>query len=292
MNVLHAASECVPLAKTGGLADVLGALPGAQAALGVDVRVVIPAYRGTIARLAGAREVGALLVRGQRFGIVEGTNAGATTWLLDCPGLYDRAGDPYHDANAQPHGDNAWRFGCFGEAVARLARGEGTGWRADILHGHDWQAGSALALASDAGDAARRVFTIHNLAYAGVFGRVDFDALGWPSHWWDPRHGEFYGAFSFLKAGLVTAHAITTVSPRYAEEIRTPAFGCGLDGVLRERADRLTGILNGIDVATWDPRTDARLARRYGPRDVTAGKRANAQALRARLGLVDDGAFL
>lgn len=293
MKVLHAASECVPLAKTGGLADVLGALPGAQAALGVDVRVVVPAYRGAAARLPEARGIGELTVRGQRFGIIEGRVGGATTWLLDCPGLYDRPGDPYHDASGVPHADNAWRFGCFGEAAARLAQGEGAGWRADVLHGHDWQAGVALAYAAEAG--ARppgRVFTIHNLAYHGTFGRSEFDALRLPPHWWHVAHGEFHGLFSFLKAGIVSAQAITTVSPRYAEEIRTPAFGCGLEGLLRERSASLAGILNGIDDAVWNPAADPLLARRYGPRDVTAGKRANAATLREELKLVDDGAFL
>lgn len=291
MKILHAASECFPLAKTGGLGDVVAALPVAQGRLGADARVCLPAYRGTLQQLLdGSRRGGGLEINGLRFDLVDGIHgtSGLRLVLLDCPALFDRPGDPYHDAGGIPWPDNAWRFGCFSEAVARLAQGWG-GWRPDIVHLHDWQAG--LAAPRIAGLGARRpliVFTVHNLAYQGVFGREEYRALHLPPVWWHLDGLEFWGGFSFIKGGLNYSDAITTVSPTYAREILQPASGHGLDGVLRHRSQRLCGILNGIDPDAWNPVTDPHLDRHYSERSVTAGKKANKRGLLAELGLAGD----
>lgn len=295
-RLLFASSEVVPLAKTGGLADVAAALPAALAASGLEVRIVMPAYRGCRAKLQDARAIGELRVREQAFTIIEGRLPGsaALVWLVDCAGLYGRPGDPYHDERHIPWADNAWRFACFAEAVARLARGEGNGgWCADVVHCNDWQTGLVPALLRQQPRPPRTVFTIHNLAYGGLFDRADFDRLGLPPAWWSIDGVEFYGQWSMLKAGLVYSDAITTVSPSYAREIQTPAFGCGFEGLLRHLSGKLHGILNGIDTEVWNPRTDPLLAQTYGLEDVAAGKRANRLALQAELGLApDDSAAL
>ncbi|MGQ0620194.1 MAG: glycogen synthase GlgA [Panacagrimonas sp.] len=287
MKILHVASECIPLIKTGGLADVLGALPAAQARLGADVRIALPAYRGLIGKLPEARDVGGFQLRGLTFRIIEGRLGAAGVWLVDCPPLYDREGDPYRDGNGHDFGDNAFRFSWFGAACLRLAQAGIGGWRPDVVHGHDWQAGTTLAWLMDLlGDRGpRRVFTIHNLAYQGRYARDHFQGLGLPAHWWHMDRAEFHGDVSFLKLGISSAQVITTVSPTYAREILTPGFGHGLDGLLRSRAAALHGILNGIDEDVWDPARDPYLERRYRARDVTAGKRGNRDALCAELQL-------
>lgn len=288
MKLLFAASEAVPLAKTGGLADVAGALPGALAALGVDVRVVLPAYRGTREQLEGASLLGALSVRGQDFKVWSGRLPGSAVvhWLIDHPGLYGRDGDPYHDPQHRPWSDNAWRFGCFAEAVARLALGEASGgWTPDVVHCHDWQTGLVPAWLRLRDGAPRCVFTIHNLAYGGVFPRAAFNALGLPPGWWSIDGLEFHGQMSMLKAGLVFADAITTVSPTYAREIRTPAFGHGFEGLLEHLSPRLSGILNGIDDTVWNPATDPLLVEPYNSASFRSGKRASRDAVEAALGL-------
>lgn len=290
MRVLFAASECWPLIKTGGLADVAYALPLALATAGHDLRVVLPAYRGLIDQLSSARRVGQLDIRGQVFGIVEGQLPGTalSVWLVDAPYLYARDGDPYRDASGRDFADNAWRFGCFCEAIHALALGAIGGWRADVVHANDWQTGPALSWLSLAPQPPRRVFTIHNLAYQGYFGREAFDFLGLPSSLWNPEGVEMYGGFSFMKAGITGADVITTVSPTYASEIQTPAYGCGLDPLLRSRAARLVGIANGIDTAAWDPAHDPLLVRRYSVGSLRQGKNANKRDLQSQLALADD----
>lgn len=287
IKVLLAASEVWPLRKTGGLADVAYALPRALGRRGADARVVMPAYRDTLAALDAPVEIARLEVRGQTFSIWEGGLRGheLTVWLVDCPGLYARdARDPYHDPSGEPFGDNAWRFGCFSEAIARLALGAG-GWTPDVLHLNDWQTGLAALWTARAGHRPRTLFTIHNLAYQGVFPRAAFEALGLPEDTWSPEGVEYWGQLSCMKAGIVHADLVTTVSPSYAAEICTPAFGCGLDGLLRTRAHKLVGVLNGIDTEAWDPAQDPHLARRYSIDSLTHGKRENRRALAAELGL-------
>ena len=287
LKVLYAASEVVPLAKTGGLADVAGSLPLALAKLGADVRVIMPAYRGTLERVHQPARVAELKVRGQPFVIWEGRlqDSELRLWLVEHAPLYAREGDPYRDARGQDWGDNAWRFGCFSEAVARLALGEVVGWHCDVLHANDWQSGLAAVHLRDRKPRPKTVLTIHNLAYQGRFGRNEFDALGLDAALWHMGALEFHGGWSMLKGGIVFSDAITTVSPTYSREIQTPAFGEGLDGLLRARSGSLHGILNGIDDQIWNPATDLHLAQNYGATNVTDGKRANKQQLQRELGL-------
>ncbi|MFT4046836.1 MAG: glycogen synthase GlgA [Solimonas sp.] len=287
MNVLHAASECFPLVKTGGLADVVGALPLAQRTLDRDARVVLPAYRGVADRLAGLGLVAALDVHGQTLRIALGTlPSGLPVYLVQAPALFERGGDPYRDDAGRDFADNALRFACMAAAVRALALGADPAFRPDLVHLHDWQAALAAAWLRDEAHAPRCVYTIHNLAYQGRFGRDSFDALGLPPAWWTPDRLEFWGDWSCMKAGIVDADAITTVSPSYAAEIRTPAYGCGLDGVLRGRAGALAGITNGIDADVWNPASDPLIERTYGIADAAAGKAANKYLLQGELGLV------
>ncbi|MGH8517961.1 MAG: glycogen synthase, partial [Panacagrimonas sp.] len=288
LRVLFAAGEALPFSKTGGLADVAYALPRALLRDGHDVRVLTLAYRGALDRLRDARTIAELEVRGQRMRVWEGVvdDSGLRAWLLDHPPLYARAGSPYTDERGHEYGDNAWRFGCFCEAISRLALGvPGLGWRPQVAHLNDWHTGLAALWLGRHAPRPATVFTVHNLAYQGVFGRNEFDALGLPPEEWNSEALEFYGGFSFMKAGLLRSDAITTVSPSYAQEIQTPAFGERLDGVLRVRAGRLRGIVNGIDADTWNPAADPMLFQAYDVHTLTAGKRDNKRALQAQLGL-------
>jgi starch synthase len=295
VRVLFAASEVAPLSKTGGLADVAHALPKALHRLGHDVRVVTPAYRGMPALLRARRPLAGLELRGHAFTVWEGPveSDAPLLWLVDCTALYGREGGPYTGPAGAEHADNALRFGLFCELVARLALGSAdSGWRPDVVHLNDWHAGLAAPWIAAAGTGPRTVFTIHNLAYQGIYTPADTALLGLPADWMTPAGLEFHGRVSFMKAGLVYANALTTVSPSYAAEIQTPAYGEGLDGVLRGRASVLTGILNGIDTDAWNPSTDAHLPRRYGLADAAAGKRENRRALCERVGLAHDEASL
>lgn len=287
LRILHAASECFGLAKTGGLADVVYALPAALTDLDHDVRICVPAYRGVLARLADTAIVATSTVHGYPVRVIEGRlhNSEALIWAVDCPPLFDRAGDPYRDLHGVDFNDNALRFACFSEAVAQLAAGANATWRPDLVHLHDWQCGLAAAWIKRWQLDCRVVFTIHNLAYQGVFTRQTFEELALPDAWWHMEALEFYGNFSFMKGGLMFADAITTVSPTYAREIQTPAYGCGLDGVLRYRAASLRGLLNGIDEIVWDPETDTLIDRQYGVDSVEEGKRRNKLAAQHLLGL-------
>lgn len=289
MRVLFAASECWPLIKTGGLADVAYALPLALTRIGATVRVVLPAYRGLIDKVEGAFERGRLDIRGQSFGVIEARLPGTalTLWLIDAPYLYARDGDPYRDAAGYDYADNAWRFGCFSEAIYRLAMGA-AGWQPDVVHANDWQTGPALSWLSLEPQRPRTVFTIHNIAYQGWYGREAFDFLGLPPRLWGIDGLEMYGGFCFMKGGLTGADVITTVSPTYAREIQTREYGYGLDPLLRWRAERLVGIANGVDAEAWNPATDPLLARRYTAASLRQGKNANKRELQVELGLHDD----
>jgi len=283
MKILHVASECAPFSKTGGLADVVGALPFAQASSGDDVRVVLPAYSNARNSLVDAREAVRFSLRNQEFVLIEGHLTGnpVTYWLLDCPALFSRPGSPYHDEQGAPHADNAWRFGCFAEVAARLSLAGVNGWCPDLVHCHDWHAALTAAWLGETIIRPRTVLTIHNLAYQGVCEWNEFAALQLPKAWWHVDIGEFWGGFSFLKAGLMRADAVTTVSTTYAREIATPSLGCGLD----DRLHRCIGILNGIDTAVWNPATDLHLPQRYDAASVQAGKAANKAVLQAEFGL-------
>jgi len=295
MNVLFAASEAYPLVKTGGLGDVAYSLPKALHARGADIRLVLPGYHDLLRQLDAMRIAGWLEVRGSErtlgVRVLETRHAAYPfpLWIVDCPSLFDRPGNPYVAANGRDWPDNAERFAVFARTVALLAQDAlGLGWRADVVHSHDWQTGLVPAFLADLATPPRTVFTIHNLAYGGYFPHADFVRLQLPAHWWSPEGVEFHGGLSMLKSGIVYADAITTVSPTYAEEICTPEFGYGLDGLLRSRRHKLTGILNGIDTEAWNPATDPHLSAHYSKARIQPGKRHNKRALLERFQPVDD----
>ena len=291
MNVLFVASEIYPLVKTGGLADVVGALPVALAEAGVEVRVVVPGYPEILDGIKGdgeRRPLGDLLGAGDAW-LVSGRlpESGVPVWVIDCPALYDRKGrGPYLDPNGEDWPDNHLRFALLARAAVLLCEmGAALGWRPDILHAHDWHAGLAAAyLHFRGGPRPGTVFTVHNMAFPGNFTAETLPAIGLPPEAFAIEGAEFHGKVSFLKAGLQYSDRITTVSPTYAREIREPEFGCGFEGLLDARSDDLRGILNGIDYRTWDPTSDPLITRTYDVEHLGRRDR-NKDALRERFGL-------
>jgi starch synthase len=291
MRILHVASECYPLVKTGGLADVVGALPPAQAGLGDDVRLLLPGYPAVLDGLEGLVRTHALPVPWAPparlvFGRLPG---GMPCYAVEAPALYDRPGNPYLDATGREWWDNHLRFALLGRAAAWLAGSDGgRRWRPDILHAHDWQAGLAPAYAVLSGQPRPgTVTTIHNIAYQGLFPPWVLDAVGIPHPAFGIAGLEYHGQVGYLKAGLWYADRLTTVSPTYAQEIRTASGGAGLHGLLAGRAGDLQGILNGVDYAVWDPAADPHLPARYDAGDM-AGKAACKASLQAELGLAPE----
>lgn len=297
LKVLFATPECAPWVKTGGLGDVSGALPAALNALGHDTRVLLPAYPALRPLLPTATAAVDLQAQGPwpaaRLALVE--TPGLPLWLLDCPGLYDRTGGPYGDPSGKDFHDNAPRFGFLSHVAARLSSGDSPwpDWRADVLHGNDWPCGLAPAfLGRMPGPRAATVFTIHNLAFQGMFPPSLASALDLDPSWLTLDGLLHWDRLSLLKAGLQFSGGITTVSPTYAQEIQQPELGFGMDGVLRARSSRLWGILNGIDTAVWNPAADASIAQPYTARTLRR-KADNKADLQQRLGLQrDDGALL
>ncbi len=292
MRVLHCAAELYPWVKTGGLGDVMAALPPALAAAGIDTRLVLPGF----APLLDALDLGqSLRLRtpflAERVRVAQALlpQSEVLAYVIDHPPFFDRPGGPYADPEGRDWPDNHRRFALLGWVAAALAQGADPGWRPDILHGHDWHAGLAPAYLRAAGAAVPGVFTVHNLAYAGWFPATALADLALPPEFFSIDGIEFYGGVSFLKAGLFYADRLTTVSPTYAREIQTPALGMSLDGLLRSRADVLTGILNGVDPNVWSPETDALLPQTYGTDDAAAGKGAAKATLRRRFGFSAEG---
>jgi starch synthase len=290
MKVLSVASELYPLVKTGGLADVAGALPLALAAHGVETKTLVPGYPAVLKALGNLvkrKEFTDLL--GEEAVLLEAKHEGIDILVLDAPALFERAGGPYVDPNSRDYADNWKRFAVLSKAGAEIAAGVLPDWQPDLVHAHDWQ--SALTpVYMRYGEASERpsLVTIHNIAFQGQFSADLFPQLGLPTHaFWEAL--EYYGTISFLKGGLVAAHAISTVSPSYAEEILTPAFGMGLEGVIASRADDLYGIVNGIDATVWNPATDKHIAQTYASAALKK-RQANRDALDARFSLdTDDG---
>ncbi|MCL5775440.1 glycogen synthase GlgA [Limibaculum sp. FT325] len=288
MHVLFAASECAPFVKTGGLADVVGALPAALAAEGVAVRVLLPGYPAVMAALEGAVHVGEIAAPGGTARLVAGRAAGLDLIALDAPALYGRPGGPYTDPGGKDWPDNHLRFGALSQASAALAADGIAGWRPDVLHLHDWQTGLApVYLHQRGGPRPATVLTIHNIAFQGLFPPAVIGPLGLARAGFRQDGFEFWGKVGFLKGGLSLADRITTVSPTYGRELMTPEFGMGLDGLMRHRRDAVTGILNGIDTRAWDPATDPALPVPYSAR-APGGKAVARRALEARLGLPHD----
>lgn len=296
LKVLFVVAETWPLVKTGGLADVVPALAGALIAQGHDVRLLLPAYRG-VDELLGGESAGrafAPLPRFPRARLIRGRLPGydIPTWLLHCPPLYDRPGGPYGDERGDDWADNSVRFAMLCRTATLFATGRGRdGWKADILHGHDWHTGLVPAYACfDPGVAAGTVFTVHNLAYQGNFDAGIRESLGVAAEAFRMDGLEFYGQLSFMKAGLWYADRLTTVSATYARQVQTAEYGCGLDGVLRKRSDVLAGILNGVDEGVWNPTIDPLIPARYSRADL-AGKARCKRALQDRFGLERDPAM-
>ncbi|HEX8047091.1 glycogen synthase GlgA [Rhizobium sp.] len=289
MKVLSVSSEVFPLIKTGGLADVAGALPGALKPHGVETKTLIPGYpavmkaiRNPVARL----EFADLL--GEKATVFEVEHSGISFLVLDAPAYYNRTGGPYVDATGKDYPDNWQRFAALSLAGAEIAAGQMPGWQPDLVHVHDWQ--SALVpvyMRYSPTPELPSVLTIHNIAFQGQFGPSIFPGLRLPPHAYSVEGIEYYGDIGFLKGGLQTALALTTVSPSYAGEILTPEFGMGLEGVIASRAASLHGIVNGIDDGIWNPETDPMIARTYGA-STLKDRAINRKQVVEHFGLDDD----
>ncbi len=293
LRILHAVSEVHPLMKTGGLADVSAALPASLRRLGVDARLLIPAYPDIISqtRARPVSDAFAIFKGVEEAQLFLGTlpDGSAPVYALDCPSLFAREGGPYLDPLGHDWPDNALRFGVLSKVAALFARVSGlAGWAADIIHCNDWQTGLAAAyLTHDPAARARSVFGIHNIAFQGKFGSDWMPALQLPWACFHVNGLEFHGQLSFLKAGLYYSDHLVTVSPTYAGEILTPEFGFGMEGILSKRQDRLSGILNGVDTGHWHPGHDPYLPAHYDA-DNCAGKAANKRALQQRMRLAEE----
>ncbi len=294
MRILYATSEAAPLIKTGGLADVSGALPAALRKIGIDCRVLIPGYPAVLYKLEATRQV----ARFDQFVDAGGkplparlllsSMPGSDTplYVLDAPGAFARSGGPYSDSDGLDYPDNAHRFALFSQVAALLAGTESPlEWWPDILHCNDWQTGLAPAYLSLSNNAVPpTVMTVHNLSYQGIFPPETVAELNLPASSFSIDGVEFYGNLSFLKAGLYYASQITTVSPSYALEIQQPYLGMGMQGLLASRQQQLSGILNGIDIDEWDPTSDPHLPSTFSARALS-GKKACKHKLQQELGL-------
>ncbi|QOJ22578.1 MAG: glycogen synthase GlgA [Gammaproteobacteria bacterium] len=295
-RVLFITSEVYPLCKTGGLGDVSAALPQALRTQQTDVRLLLPGYPQVLAGVkykSKAAEFNALPQFPPATLLTARLSLSKTehlpVFVIDCPGLYQRAGGPYMDEFGRDWPDNALRFGLLSKIGAILASDASPiAWRPHIAHCNDWQSGLTPAyLHFHPGKKAATLMTIHNLAFQGIFPPGSVVQLGLPPHSFSINGVEYYGNMSFLKAGLFYANHITTVSPNYAQEIQAEPLGFGLQGLLKSRSRQLTGIVNGIDVNEWDPATDLHLAKNYSSKKL-ADKAANKSALQQQLELTVD----
>ena len=283
-RVLSVASECAPLVKTGGLADVVGALPAAVAAEGIQMRTLLPGYPAVM-RALGKSEV--LLTDPDLFGgpgrVLAAQAAGLDMLILDAPHLYDRAGSIYLGPDGKDWPDNPERFAALSWIAARIGKDGIGGWTPDVIHAHDWQAGFIPEYLHAMGGSGQTgtIMTVHNIAFHGLADPGKLQALRLPRNRYTRDGFEFWGRISALKAGLTGADRLTTVSPTYAAELLTDAFGMGLDGVMRQREAVLSGIINGIDEDAWNPATDPAIK----PYKTIKAKSANKAALQAEMGL-------
>jgi starch synthase len=300
MRVLYVCTELFPLLKTGGLGDVSGALPPALREAGCDVRVLLPGFPSILAGVQSPRSAAASTLRlppGEGPDVLQSTadqspalractlpGSDLDAYVLDVPRLFNRAGNPYDDAQ----GDNGIRFALLGWAAACLGHGLDPDWQPDIVHCHDWHTGLAPVylrhMAMPGPPRAASVFTVHNLAYQGTFPAELFPRLGLPDYLFGMQGVEFWGQVSFMKSGLQSADCITTVSPTYAREILAVEQGCGMDGLLRARANVVSGILNGVDYGIWNPAKDPALGHRYDA-DSLPGKALAKADLQRKAGL-------
>jgi len=283
MKILHVATELFPHVKVGGLGDVMAALPGAQRALGDDVRLLMPGFPALLNGIRDLQAVGGvpdLMGRGEARLLLGRTDTDVPIYLLDCPPLYQHPGGPYAE-----RGDSHVRFAALAWAAAHLSQTGAVGWQPEVIQAHDWQAGLVPAyLGQHGGPRPRTVMTIHNIAYQGVFDRGFLRDLWLDPAWFHPEGIEFYGQINFLKAGLAFADRITTVSPTYAREIQQPGMGAALEGLLARRSRELTGILNGVDTRIWNPSADPLLEYHYNAKSLSA-KKLNKNILQTAMGL-------
>lgn len=285
MNVLSVTSELFPLIKTGGLADVTGSLPKALTSAGIETTTLLPGYPVVMDRLNGAVPLMVFEdLLGERASLLHARIEDLDLFILDAPTLFDRPGGPYVDADGNDHADNWKRFAALSRAAADIAAGALPGWKPDLVHTHDWQSALTSVYMREMGCDVPVVITIHNLAFQGQYGADRLPEIGLPQSTYSTHCLEYFGDISYLKGGLQTADAITTVSPTYAREILTPRFGMGLDGVLNERVMALRGIVNGIDLDIWNPSTDPHLPRNYDATSLKR-KRENRGVLLERFGL-------
>lgn len=288
-KILFATSEVYPLIKTGGLADVAASLPRALLKLGQDVKILLPAYASVLekAKSIGIKEVAQFEIEGYSISLKQTRLPGTKVivWLVDIPEFFEREGNPYCGPDGNDWFDNHKRFYVFARVAELIALDQvGLNWQPIIVHCNDWQTGLIPALLSLHPNHPATVFTIHNLAYRGLFSYQAFAELNLPAVFWHHERLEFYGQMSFIKGGLAFADFITTVSPSYANEIQSPEFGNGLDGLIRYRKDAIAGILNGIDTDEWNPGTDPHLTCNYNRRTL-GNKTKNKLALQEELGL-------
>ena len=288
LKVLFVTTEIDDFVRVGGLAAVSAALPRALRPW-IDVRIMLPGYRDVVEQFSHIEIVGQCAALAEMPACSLGrasTRDGLPVYVLLCPHLYERPGNPYGDESGRDWPDNDVRFGRFASAAAELAMGTlDKNWAADLVHANDWQAALTPAYLAWKGAKVPSILTIHNLAYQGLFPRNSLRRIGAPESSFHIDGLEFYDKLSFLKGGIVYASHLTTVSATYAREITTRELGCGLEGLLRQRSDaaQLTGILNGID-ESWDPRACAQLAQTFGAGDWE-GKQANADYVRKQFGL-------
>lgn len=294
MKVLFVSSEVFPLIKTGGLADVSGSLPNALQRLGVDIRILMPGYPSVLDQLENLQPVGALhyLPHIDHAELLLGTikETGVKVIVIKSPSLYERAGGPYADQNGLDWQDNPVRFGVLSKVAAVLASKHSpfSDWQPDIVHCNDWQTGLAPAyMKLTEHSTAKSVISLHNMAFQGCYSPNWVASLGLPSAGFSIEGFEYHGQLSFLKAGIFYADAITTVSPRYAKEIQTAAFGFGMEGLLSKRSDEIKGILNGIETEEWNPEHDKYLVENYSSQNLE-GKQAVKAELQKQLGLQID----
>lgn len=289
MNILSVASEVFPLIKTGGLADVAGALPLALAGHGIRMRTLMPGYPVVMQRITAVETVATFDdLLGEPARILATTHEGIEILVLDAPGFFDRPGGPYTDATGKDFVDNWQRFAALSFAGAEIARGLLPDWRPDIVHAHDWQTAMTPVYMRYTGlQHIPSIVTVHNLAFQGQFGADIFTDLRLPPDAFTVDGLEYYGDVGFLKGGLRTAWSITTVSPTYAQEITTPEYGMGLEGLINARAPDLAGIVNGIDTMVWNPETDTHIARPFAPGSLKQ-RAVNRQAVAERFNLEQD----
>jgi starch synthase len=287
-KILFVTSEAHPLIKTGGLADVSSSLPKALAQLGADVRLVLPNYGALKLNnevyLRSAFKLGLHMVQ-----LLETKLPGSNVpvFLVDCPEYFGMAGNPYVDVFGHSYANNAERFTLFCRVAVEIAMNRtALDWKPDVVHCNDWQTGLVPALLSLEYKCPQAVFTIHNMAYQGLFSGLTAAALQLPSQLLSQDGLEFHGMISFIKGGIAYADKITTVSPTYAQEIQTPEFGYGLEGLLQYRSDDLVGIINGVD-DEWNPSFDDLIAHKYSV-NALQDKVQNKLALQAQLNLPKD----